>query len=123
MNMGSLSFPDAGKDRGQKEKRVSEDEMAGRHHRCNEHECRQTLGDGVGRAGLECCSPWGHKEPETTERLNNNTGSLIVANIPYESRILTWRNWGVGVQRLPSSSCQSKSALKVRFALKNTPAK
>ena len=33
MNMGSLSFPDAGKDRGQKEKRVSEDEMVGWHHR------------------------------------------------------------------------------------------
>ena len=38
-----------GKDRGQKEKRVSEDEMAGWHHRCNEHELGQTPGDGEGQ--------------------------------------------------------------------------
>ena len=75
--MGSLSFPDAGKDRGQ-EKRASEDEIAGWHHRCNERGFGQTLGDGVGQGGLECCSPWGHKESDTTERLNNNMGSLIV---------------------------------------------
>ena len=40
--------PDAGKDQGQKEKRVSENEMAGQHHWCNEHELGQTLGDGEG---------------------------------------------------------------------------
>ena len=43
--------PDAGKDQGQKEKRVSEDEMAGRHHRCNEHELGQILGGGKGQTG------------------------------------------------------------------------
>ena len=37
--------PDAGKDRGQKEKRASEDEMAGWHHWSNEHELGQTPGD------------------------------------------------------------------------------
>ena len=26
----------------------------------------QTLGDGEGQGGLECCSPWGHKESDTT---------------------------------------------------------
>ena len=52
--------PDAGKDRGQK-KRASEDEMAGRHHQCNEQELGQTLGAGEGQGGLVCCSPWaGH---------------------------------------------------------------
>jgi len=45
--------PDAGKDWRQKEKRVSEDEMARWHHRCNEHELGQTSGDGEGqRPGL-----------------------------------------------------------------------
>ena len=34
--------PDAGKDWGQKEKRASEDEMAGWHHLCNKHELGQT---------------------------------------------------------------------------------
>ena len=64
--------PDAGKDWGQKEKRASEDEMAGGHHWCNEHELGQTLGDGEGQGGLSCHSPWGCKELDTTERLNNN---------------------------------------------------
>ena len=46
--------PDAGKDWGQKEKRVSEDDMAGWLHQCNEHELGQTLGDGEGQGGLVC---------------------------------------------------------------------
>ena len=53
--------PDAGKDWRQKEKRVSEDEMAGWHHWCNGHELGQTSVDGEGPGGLACCSPWGHR--------------------------------------------------------------
>ena len=67
--------PDAGKDWGQKEKRASEDEMAGWHHRCKGHDLGQTSGDGEGQGGLECCSPWGHKELDTTRWLNNNNDS------------------------------------------------
>ena len=44
---------------------MSEDEMAGWHHRCNEHELGQTPGDGEGQGVLVCCSPWGHKELST----------------------------------------------------------
>ena len=51
---------------GQKEKRASEDEMAGWHQGCNGHELGQTSGDGEGQKGLACCSPWGHKESDTT---------------------------------------------------------
>ena len=57
--------PDAQKNWGQKEKRVPEDEMAGWHCRCNEHELEQTPGDGEGQGGLVSCSPWGHKESDT----------------------------------------------------------
>ena len=64
--------PDAGKDWGQKEKRASEDEMAGWHHRYNGHELGQTSGDGEGQRGLACCSPWGCKESDTTGQLNNH---------------------------------------------------
>ena len=53
--------PDAGKDWGQKEKRATEDELAGRYHWCNGHELGQTLGDGEGQGGLACCRPWGHR--------------------------------------------------------------
>ena len=58
--------PDTGKDWGQKEKRASEDEMAGWHHQCNGPEFGQTSGDGEGQGGLACCSPGGHKESDTT---------------------------------------------------------
>ena len=56
--------PNAGKDGAQK-KRASEDEIAGRHHRCNEYELGQTPGDGEGHGSLVCCSPWGREELDT----------------------------------------------------------
>ena len=48
--------PDAGKDRGQEEKRVTEDEMVGWHHRLNGHEFEQTPGDSEGQGSLACCN-------------------------------------------------------------------
>ena len=38
---------------------MSEDEMAGWHHQCNEHELGQTPGDDEGQGGLAWCSPRG----------------------------------------------------------------
>ena len=58
--------PDAWKDWGQEEKRVTEDEIVGRHHWLNGYELGQTLGDGEGQGSLVCCSPWGWKELYTT---------------------------------------------------------
>ena len=43
---------------------MTEDEMAGWHHRFNGHELGQTPGDHEGQGGLACCSPWGHKESD-----------------------------------------------------------
>ena len=53
------------------EKGTTEDEMVGWHHRLNGHECEQALGVGDGQGSLEYCSPWGCKESDTTEGLNN----------------------------------------------------
>ena len=64
--------PDAGKDLGQEEKGVTEDEMVGWYHRLNGHGFEQAPGDGEGQGSLACCSPWGCEESDTTERLNNN---------------------------------------------------
>ena len=63
---------DAGKDSRQEEKRATEDEMVGWHHCLNGHEFKQTLGAGERQGSLACYSPWGHKEVDTTERLNSN---------------------------------------------------
>ena len=46
--------------------------MVGWYHRLNEHEFEQIPGDSEGQGSLEWCSPWGHKESDMTERLNNN---------------------------------------------------
>ena len=54
----------------QEEKGTTEDEKVGWYHRLNGHEFEQTPGDGEGQ-GLTCCSPWGRKELDTTEQLNN----------------------------------------------------
>jgi len=48
-----------------------EEETVGWHHRVNGHEFEQALGDGEGKGSLVCCSPWGRKESDMTERLNN----------------------------------------------------
>ena len=51
--------------------------LVGWHHQLNGHEFEQAPGDGEGQWSLVCCSPWGHKESDTTEQLNNNNKSLI----------------------------------------------
>ena len=54
--------PDAGKDWGQEEKGMTEDEMVGWHHRLDGHGFGWTLRVGDGQGGLECCDSWGCKD-------------------------------------------------------------
>ena len=49
---------------------MTEDEMVGWHHRLKGQGFGWTPGIGDGQGGLMCCSSWGHKELDTTERLN-----------------------------------------------------
>ena len=78
--------PDAGKDRRQEQKGMTEDEMVGWPHRLDGHEFEQALGAGDRQGGLVYCSPWGRKESDTTEGLNwtdsisstGKTGQLYV---------------------------------------------
>ena len=66
----SLEKTGAGKDWGQKEKGMTEDEMAGWHHWLDICESEWTLGVGDGQGGLAYCNSWGCKELDTTEWLN-----------------------------------------------------
>ena len=59
-----------GKTEGRQDKGVTENEMVGWHHRLDGHESEQTLEDSEGQGGLACCSPWGHKKLDITERLS-----------------------------------------------------
>ena len=58
---------------------MTENEMVGWHHRFNGHEFAQILGDSEGQGSLVCCSPWGHKESDTTKRLNSKNKCVVNA--------------------------------------------
>ena len=49
---------------------MTEDEMVVWHHQLNRHEFEQALGDGERQGSLACCSQWGCKEVDATDRQN-----------------------------------------------------
>ena len=55
--------------------------MVGQHHRLSGHEFEHVLGDGEGQASVVYCSPWVHKESDTTKRLNNNNHGTLASNL------------------------------------------
>ena len=59
---------------------MTEDEMVGWHHQLDGHEFEQALGIGDGQRSLVCCSPWGHKQLDTPERLNFSDFPLALAS-------------------------------------------
>ena len=84
-----------GKDWRQEENGTTEVRMVGWHHRLDGHEFEQAPGVGDGQGSLACCSPWGSKESDTTERLNwtdrvlaisLNPGIQILQNLPCPKR-------------------------------------
>ena len=52
---------------------MTEDEIVGWHNQLNGHKFEQALGVSDGLGSLACCSPWGRKESDITEQLNNNS--------------------------------------------------
>ena len=59
---------------------MTEDEMGGWHHQLNGHEFEQTQGDSEGQGSLVCCSPWGRKGSNTTERLSLSRGETPITS-------------------------------------------
>ena len=57
------------------------DEMVAWHHRLNRHGSEQTLGSSEGWGSLACCIPWGCKEADKTEQLNNKTKKYGLCSI------------------------------------------
>ena len=57
-------------------------------HRLNGHEFEQTLGNSEGQGSLECCNPWGHKESDIVDQLNNNN------NLVNEEWLMSLMNLG-----------------------------
>ena len=95
---------DAGRDWGQEEKGMTEDEMAGWHHWLDAREFEWTPGIGDGHGGLVCCGSWGRRESDMTEQLNwtdwTEGGSTqflktLLSGFPDwpMSYIWVWREW------------------------------
>ena len=81
---------DAGRDWGQEEKGMTEDEMAGWRHWLDGLEFEWTPGVGDGQGGLVCCNSWGRKESDSTERLNWTELRLTVCNRKYSIVFCNW---------------------------------
>ena len=79
---------DAGRDWGQEETGMTEDEMAGWHRRLDGREFEWTLGDGDGQGGLACCNSWGSKESDTTEQLNWIDALKTSSHLKYRIQLL-----------------------------------
>ena len=75
-----------------REKGATEDEMLGWHHRLDGHDFEQALGVGDGQGGLACCSPWGRKESNVTERVNDNTAHQAESRRSNQQRRTQQRN-------------------------------
>ena len=94
--------PDAGKDRRQEEKKMTEDETVGWHHWLNGHEVEQALGDGEGQGNLVCPSKPLHLLSQAQER----NRCLKGGNIQRWGQNQSWnpgavwlrkRNWNLSV--------------------------
>ena len=72
--------------------------MVGTHRLLNGHEFEQASGGGEGQERFTCFSPWGHKESDTTEQLNNNhhrkwIGRGRRAEVWKPVKRLVWNRW------------------------------
>ena len=82
---------EARKDWMREEKGMTEDEMAGWHHWLNGHEFEQALVVDDRQGSLVCCSPWGHKESDTTEWLKwTEPNFWLVTQTDLDKRIKGW---------------------------------
>ena len=60
--------------------------MVGWHHQPNGHEFDQAPGDGEGQGSLAWCSPWSHRESDTTEQLKNNNTYVCICKFPEKGK-------------------------------------
>jgi hypothetical protein len=67
---------------------TTEDEMVGWDHQLDGHEFEQAPEGGEGQGSLACCSPWSHKELDTTEQLNNtHLSTVTVPFLQFKSKL------------------------------------
>ena len=99
--------PDAGKDWGQKEKGVTDDEMVGWHHWLNGRKFEQTVGDSKRQGSLAGCSPWGLKESDMTEHRTTTTNVTSATWLNLFIFSLLYQKWDSGdLNTNPTDGCK-----------------
>ena len=89
--------PDAGKDWMWEDKGTTDDEMVGWHHLLDGHKFEQALGVDNEQGSLACCSPWGHRESDMTERLNSTelteleTINILLKSYDYQKQLSVFK--------------------------------
>ena len=111
--------PDAGKDWRQEEKGMTENEMAGWYHWLHGHEFEKAPGDSEGQGSLVCCSPWGRKESDRTEWLNNSSTEVWTGFRDQQEGSITSLRPEAGSEDVPEpgESSAGEVYLKVLVAL------
>ena len=69
--------------------------MVGQRHGLNGHEFEQALEGGEGQESLACCSPWGHKESDMTERLNSNNKFYLPQSWLRDHSLSSFACWSI----------------------------
>ena len=109
--------PDAWRGWVQEEKGMTEDEMAGWHHRLDGHGFEWTPGVGDGQGGLACCDSWGRKESDTTEQLTW-TG-LNISLLLYQEFLIGVYKWHIiwTLAHLPFAFIHQDSLAKGKYLM------
>ena len=79
---------------------MTEDEIVVWYHQVDGHEFQKPPGNGEGQESLGCCSPWGHKELDMTEGLNNNKMVLSFCAYMFScplDKCLKFNCWVIGL--------------------------
>ena len=104
----------AGRDWGQEEKGMAENEMAGWHHWLKLMCIEWTPGVGDGQEGLACCDSWGHKELDTTERMNWTVIQILWIIFDFEWYLHMWEIYNIKQKKYISWSRGSGNDLTLQ---------
>ena len=85
--------------------------MVGWHHQLSGHEFEQNPGNGEGQGSLACCTPRGHKELDTTERLNSNT---MASSEQIMKRIVSENDSRVTSERVERNGLVKKTSTELK---------
>ena len=116
--------PDAWKDQRQEEKGMTEDEMAGWHHRLDGHEFEWALGVGDGQGSLACCSPWGYRvRYNWATELNWTTTKLRISVLRAMPLINSIKNYELIKMKTQKNKWDVQQKIGQRILTKKSPNK